>query len=70
MAKHAYLIIAHKNVEQLNYLISLLDDERNDIYIHLDKKSSIQESEVTTVLKGNVYFIPRKSAHWGSLSEK
>ena len=37
--KHAYLIIAHNNWKQLSLLLSVLDDERNDIYIHIDKKS-------------------------------
>lgn len=31
--KHAYLIMAHNNFEQLRILISLLDDVRNDIYL-------------------------------------
>ena len=34
--KHAYLIIAHNNWKQLSLLLSVLDDERNDIYIHID----------------------------------
>lgn len=37
--KHAYLIIAHTNWAQLQKLISVLDDIRNDIYIHVDLKS-------------------------------
>lgn len=38
MRKHAYLIIAHNNFYVLEKLIRLIDDERNDIYIHIDKK--------------------------------
>ena len=30
--KHAYLIIAHNNWKQLSLLLSVLDDERNDIF--------------------------------------
>ena len=30
--KHAYCIMAHDNWEQLQMLIGVLDDERNDIY--------------------------------------
>ncbi len=37
--KHAYLIIAHTNFEQLQTLLNLLDDARNDIYLHIDKKA-------------------------------
>lgn len=39
MGKHAYLILAHKNMGQLRKLIELLDDERNDIYVHVDAKT-------------------------------
>ena len=37
--KHAYMIIAHTNFEQLQTLIDLLDDVRNDIYLHIDRKA-------------------------------
>ncbi len=36
--KHAYLIIAHQEFEILNYLLASLDDQRNNIFIHIDKK--------------------------------
>lgn len=36
--KHAYLILAHNEFELLSLLISALDDVRNDIYVHFDKK--------------------------------
>ena len=36
---HAYLIIAHKNLNQLKKLIKLLDDKHNDIFIHIDRQS-------------------------------
>ena len=36
--KHAFLIIAHDKFEQLQMLIDLLDDSRNDIFVHIDKK--------------------------------
>lgn len=36
--KHAYLIIAHNEFEILQKLLSALDDSRNDIYVHIDKK--------------------------------
>lgn len=37
--KHAYCILAHNNWNQLQTLIDLLDDSRNDIYLHIDLKS-------------------------------
>jgi hypothetical protein len=36
--KHAYLILAHHEFELLQILLSTLDDSRNDIYVHFDKK--------------------------------
>ncbi len=37
-SKHAYCIIAHNNFNQLQILIDMLDDARNDIFVHIDKK--------------------------------
>lgn len=39
---HAYLIIAHNEFEVLQKLVGALDDPRNDIYIHFDKKVSVR----------------------------
>lgn len=39
MDKHAYCIMVHGNWQQLQLLINALDDVRNDIYLHVDKKS-------------------------------
>ena len=36
--RHAYLIMAHNEWELLNTLLSLIDDSRNDIFLHIDKK--------------------------------
>ena len=33
--KHAFLIIAHNEYPVLEVLLSMLDDERNDIYLHI-----------------------------------
>ncbi|MGN0524127.1 MAG: beta-1,6-N-acetylglucosaminyltransferase [Eubacterium sp.] len=35
---HAYMIIAHNQFDLLEKLITALDDERNDIYVHIDAK--------------------------------
>lgn len=39
MGRHAYLIIANRNPGQLQTLLTLLDDSRNDIYLLVDRKS-------------------------------
>ncbi|TDQ77991.1 beta-1,6-N-acetylglucosaminyltransferase [Sphingobacterium yanglingense] len=36
--KHAYLIMAHHEPEVLQLLLEALDDKRNDVFIHFDRK--------------------------------
>lgn len=67
MKKHAYLIIAHKNFQQLQKLVSVLDDERNDLYILIDQKAAdIQEK--LFVMKSNLYYLPQIPIYWGDYS--
>ena len=35
---HAYLVAAHHQMQLLQILLHLIDDERNEIYLHVDKK--------------------------------
>lgn len=37
--KHAYLIVAHNQWDLLKTLLGMLDDNRNDIYLHIDRKA-------------------------------
>lgn len=64
--KHAFLILAHNLFEQLQLLINLLDDSRNDIYIHIDKKCKIPhlyaKYSKLNILKKRV------DVRWGSVS--
>lgn len=70
MKKHAYLIIAHTNFEQLKKLLKLLDDQRNDIYIFIDKKSNVDEKVFESCCKfSNVYFTRRENINWGGFSQ-
>lgn len=70
MKKHAYLILAHKNPEQVKTLLHLLDDSRNDIYIHLDKKAGFEYDVLENACeKSELHFIePRIQVHWGGVS--
>lgn len=43
--KHAFLIIAHNEYPVLEVLLSMLDDERNDIYLHIDKRATELKSQ-------------------------
>ena len=67
MKKHAYLIMAHNNIENLKHLLHALDDDRNDIFLHIDKKMQLlnQEEIETWVRFSNIYFIKRNDIRWG-----
>ncbi|MFD1399692.1 beta-1,6-N-acetylglucosaminyltransferase [Lacticaseibacillus suilingensis] len=71
MRKHAYLVIAHNNVNLLNRLITVLDDPRNDIFLHIDKKVADNFlKEINTDLKySKLYFSERVDVHWGAYSQ-
>ena len=69
--KHAYLIMAHKNFYVLEKLLLLLDDYRNDIYIHIDKKTDdFDDSHFANLLKkSNISFLERKNVFWAEYSQ-
>ena len=67
--KHAYLIIAHNNFGQLQQLIDLLDDERNDIYLHIDKKAKDFQMENIRAIHSRVSIVNRVSVTWGGHSQ-
>lgn len=62
--RHAYLIIAHNEFEILQTLISALDDERNDIYVHIDKKDKRMPDLHTS--KSRLYILDNRiDVRWG-----
>lgn len=65
---HAYLIIAHNEFEVLQKLVGALDDPRNDIYIHFDKK--VSELPHLEVKYSNLYICRKRiDVHWGDISQ-
>ena len=68
--KHAFLILYHKDSSQLIRLLQTLDDERNDIYIHADKKTLDypQDKLKNAVKNANVYFTKRIRVTWSGYS--
>ncbi len=70
MKRHAYLIMAHNEFHMLKKLLEELDDERNDIYIHIDRKTRyVDEAQISSwVKKSAVFFIPRMRIYWGHIS--
>lgn len=69
--KHAYLIIAHNNIENLCALISQIDNLYNDIYLYIDKKwIDIDLKAIKNNVKNsNIYFTNRYKTYWGGYSQ-
>ena len=72
MQKHAYLIMAHANFEQLGMLLTCLDHPRNDIYLHIDKRSTGKfrpEALTANITHSPVHFVDPISVSWGGYSQ-
>ncbi|MDR0542772.1 MAG: glycosyl transferase [Dysgonamonadaceae bacterium] len=66
--KHAYLIITHNEFEVLNKLLQAIDDERNDIYIHLDRK--VKQIPLLHTSRAGLYVLNNRiDVHWGHISQ-
>lgn len=63
--------MAHNNKAQLLILLQLLDDARNDIYLHIDKKSTeLNTADFKNKLtNANLYCVPSMSVNWGAYSQ-
>lgn len=67
MGKHAFLIMAYDDELFLKELLLALDNYRNDIYIHIDKRSKINVEGLKRVCKrATVFSIERIKVTWGS----
>lgn len=66
--RHAYLIIAHAGWGQLKRLISLLDGDYCDIYIHIDKKANDvpREELIGAASRSKVFVMQEYEVYWGS----
>ena len=71
MDKHAYLIMAHDHLDFLKELLLCLDDSRNDIYLHIDRKAgSFDSGEFSTLLRqSRLFFTERLDVRWGGFSQ-
>lgn len=70
--KHAYLIIAHNEPVVLKYLLVMLDDERNDIFLHIDRRADdLYHLMVGQQLQHSRLFVleNRRAVHWGDISQ-
>jgi hypothetical protein len=70
MGRHAYLIMAHSNFEYLKKLIESLDDPRNDVFVHIDKKAKFKDFEMLKkeIYFSSVYFIKQRNVKWAAFS--
>lgn len=73
MKKHAICILAHKNWEQLDDLIGVLDSQYSDVYLHIDKK---RRDDFDRYAKNhefkrhkNVFTIESRNVDWGGYSQ-
>lgn len=68
MGRYAYLIIAHNEFEILSLLVSMLDDERNDIYVHIDRK--VKNIPELRTERSSLYVLEdRIDVRWGNYSQ-
>ena len=68
MGKHAYLVVAHNDWGLLSKLLRCIDDPRNGIFIHVDKKANFVLSEVYEPKKAGCSYIRRRKVSWGGYS--
>lgn len=72
MKKHAYLIMAHHQFGLLEQLLGLLDDERNDIFLHIDKKVGDFDWDRFSAVcqRARVIYPPKRiDVRWGTNSQ-
>lgn len=68
--RHAYLIMAHSDPEHLSKLVEAIDDYRNDIFIHIDKKSDITKFLHIKSRRSKLKFIDERiDVKWGDPSQ-
>ncbi|MGY3211548.1 beta-1,6-N-acetylglucosaminyltransferase [Mucilaginibacter sp. HD30] len=66
MIRIAILVLAHKNLPQLDHLLGRLCQDF-DVYLHLDKKWNIDENHFKKY--DNVYLTERYTINWGSYQQ-
>ena len=69
--RHAYLIMAHHKFDILEEILKDLDDERNDIFLHIDKKAkNINIVNIKSkVARANLILTKRMNVYWGGYSQ-
>lgn len=67
--RHAILVLAHGDLSILKYQMTILDDPRFDFYIHIDKKTRNDGSELLCIChKSRVFITEQIPVYWGHSS--
>ena len=71
MKKQAILIMYHNDYYILEKLLKQIDNEKFDIYLHVDKKVKKFDFEYTRNIlkKSNTYFVKRLNVKWSTFSQ-
>lgn len=71
MGKHAYLIMAYNHVDLLNQLLGVLDDPRNEIFLHIDATTpdSYMQAIRQDLKFSAIHYSPRVNVNWGGFSQ-
>ena len=64
MSRFAYLFLAHKDVKVLQAAIDVIDDPRNDVFIHWDLKAK-EDISTLRAAHSKIYFTKRTRCYWG-----
>lgn len=63
--------MAYNNFDVVEALLQMVDDSRNDVFIHIDKSVKRIDFEALRQIctKSKVEFVPRVKVHWGHYSQ-
>lgn len=67
--RHAYMILAHNQEDLLIKLLNSLDIDDNDIYLHIDKRSTLDLKRISESVKSaSLEFVDRIKVEWGGFT--
>lgn len=66
--KKAYLILAHKNLNQLIRLLDRLDDGNSHFFVHIDLKTPLSPVDEAVSSRANVVIVKRIATQWAGFS--
>lgn len=62
----AYIVLAHKNGEQVYRMLKRLDDNQSFFFLHIDKNSSLEEfKDVVNTFTKKIKLVKRVAIEWG-----